>query len=73
MRMADQLARNLYGMTQKEAWAASVCIKCKAPVLHELGNPSYKQLVDEREYRISAICGPCFDKMVIEEEDDEDA
>lgn len=59
----DSLSRGTYGMTKAEAHAKGVCVDCKQPVAGLL-----RTIAEEREYRISGICGLCWDKMFSYEE-----
>lgn len=55
-KLRDQMARDLYGMTVKEATACSICIDCQDDIdIHSLSD------VDWREYCISGLCPECFE------------
>lgn len=57
------LSQEAYGMTPHEAWTKGVCVKCKKP-------PTFYSPEGRKEYRISALCEPCFDSIMEEPEDD---
>ena len=44
------------------AQAQQVCVICKRP-------PQLRTEAEVREYRISGVCGPCWDKMFADEEE----
>ena len=54
----DNLAKNLFGMTRKEAREKGICLECK-----NLAAPRCHSQAGKKEYLISAICEECFDKM----------
>ena len=53
------LEMGLFGMTKKEAIAKQICIDCKA----EIG-PRLRDDAEQREYLISGLCGPCWERTV---------
>ena len=59
----DKMAGNIFGMTLTEAWEKGVCIDCKTKMvdLEPLAD------IDIREWKISAICPICWDKIAKEE------
>ena len=61
----NELAEELYGITQQEAWDQGICICCKDHAMTK--NESE---LDKAEYLISALCGPCFDNITKESEDE---
>lgn len=62
----DNLAREACGITAAEAWAKGICIDCKQPAA-----PKCHTDAGRGEYRISAMCEECFDKMFEEDEEEE--
>lgn len=52
----DRLAREIYGMTRAEALEKRVCLRCGE-------SPTFTTQAGRREYEISAVCEPCFDRM----------
>ena len=52
-----------FGMTKEGAQSDGVCVACKKP-------PVFYSEAGRREYRISALCEPCFDKMFPPDEDE---
>jgi|GEM_PF-1851326 len=52
----DGLTQELYGMTKAEAFAQNICISCKKP-------PTFYSPAGKKEYPISGLCEPCFDKI----------
>ena len=54
----DAAARAAHGMTVAEAHAAGVCLRCRKP-------PTFYSEAGRREYRISGLCEPCFDALVL--------
>lgn len=57
----DDVARAHHGITMREALARRICIDCKQP-------PALRTDAERREYQISGLCGPCYDKLYPEEE-----
>jgi len=49
------------GITREQAWEQGICAGCRK-------KPTWHTEAGRREYAISAICEPCFDKMFPEEE-----
>ena len=54
----DNLAKELYGETAKEAQEFGLCIQCKQDALSNCYSEAGK-----REYKISGLCEKCFDKI----------
>lgn len=52
----ELLAKEAHGMTVGEAIAAGICIQCKNP-------PTFYSDAGKREYRITALCEPCYDAI----------
>ena len=69
MKLPNAMAKKIYGMTQTEAWARSICIKCHKPPPQLPKTATYAQIVADREYTISALCSPCFDELFNDDED----
>ena len=66
--MADDLKKFLeegfregFGMTREEAWDKGICVNCRKP-------PVFHTQAGRNEYRLSAMCEPCFDDMFSEKE-----
>ena len=57
----DSLSSIAHGMTKAEAHQKGICVDCKQP-------PVLRTELEEKEYRISGICGKCWDKTFSEEE-----
>jgi peptide deformylase len=60
-KLKNELARQVGDMTRDEAHAQGVCLLCKQAAL-----PKCATVVDVREYRLSAICGQCWDRVIDE-------
>ena len=58
----DALSKAATGLTAAEAQQQGICIDCKQP-------PTFHTEAGRREYQISGICEPCFDKLFPEEEE----
>lgn len=56
----EQLDIDVHGMTTAAAIEQGICINCKQP-------PTFYSDDGRREYRISALCEPCFDEITKEE------
>lgn len=54
--LKDGIARNLFGMTIKDAIQQRICIDCKK-------SPKFYSEAGRREYLISGLCEPCFDRI----------
>jgi hypothetical protein len=52
----DETSRRAYGMTAREAIEQKICISCKKP-------PTFTSEAGFREYRITGLCEPCFDRI----------
>jgi hypothetical protein len=50
-----------FGITIEAAHADGICAKCRK-------TPTFHSDAGRREYRISALCEPCFDELFPEEE-----
>lgn len=57
-KLKTELAQGIYGITKQEAYARNICIDCKEP-----WEPKTHTDAGRREYRITAICEECRDKM----------
>lgn len=55
-------ALRVHGMTKAEAVRQHICIDCKQP-------PVLRNDAEHREYQITGLCGPCFDKTFPPEEE----
>ena len=60
--IVDALGREAFGLTRESAWDRGICIRCEKPA-------TFRTAEGRREYRISAICEPCFDRMFKEDND----
>lgn len=56
-QVLDELAREAFGLTTAEAHAERVCASCRKP-------PTFYSAAGRREYAISGLCEPCFDRIV---------
>lgn len=61
---SEELAKEAYNMTASEAWIKGICVRCKKP-------PTFYSEDGRKEYRISALCEPCYDKIMEEPEGEE--
>ena len=61
MHFKDALALSIYGMTATEAHHKGICISCRQV-------PQHQSTIDVKEYRISGLCGDCFDEITREGE-----
>lgn len=52
----DGMATDLYNMTVKEAVEKGICIDCKKP-------STFSSEAGRKEYPISGLCEPCWDKI----------
>jgi hypothetical protein len=55
------LTKELYGMTKADAWDKRVCISCKQKA-------TWSSPAGEKEYTISGLCEPCFDRITGDED-----
>ena len=51
--------REGFGMTREEAWKDGLCVECKKPA-------TFYSDAGRAEYKLSAMCEPCFDEMFAE-------
>ena len=58
LSLADQLGKQIYGMTKDDAIEKGVCIQCK-----EKAKPRIYSQAGEDEYFISGLCEQCFDSI----------
>jgi hypothetical protein len=61
--LKDHMSICLYGMTTREAIDKGICLECKEPAI-----PKCYSDAGRREYHISGLCEPCFDKITREED-----
>ena len=54
----DNLAKELYSITAKEARSRGICVQCKEPAL-----PKCYSDAGIREYQLSGLCEKCFDEI----------
>uniref|UniRef100_A0A6M3Y058 Uncharacterized protein n=1 Tax=viral metagenome TaxID=1070528 RepID=A0A6M3Y058_9ZZZZ len=54
----DNLSRNLYGMTTKEANEKGICIQCREKAI-----PKCYSEAGKKEFYISGLCELCFDDI----------
>jgi hypothetical protein len=45
-----------FGITREEAWEQGICVDCRKP-------PIFHTEAGRREYKLSAMCEPCFDSL----------
>jgi len=55
----DNLSRNLYGMTTKEANEKGICIQCREKAI-----PKCYSEAGKKEFYISGLCELCFDSIL---------
>lgn len=56
----DGLGKEIFGKSASEAWEERICLSCKKPVSAEI----IRSQAEAKEYQISGLCGPCFDKIM---------
>lgn len=56
--LQNNLAKDATGITKQEAHDKDICIRCKKPV-----NVFAMSAINRREYRISGLCGKCWDEI----------
>lgn len=64
--LQDMVSMSAYGMTKEQAHEQGICIDCKKPVRDasgEFNKEMFPTEPAEKEYRISGLCDPCFDKI----------
>jgi len=54
----EDMAREFFGMTTKEAKESGHCIKCR-----QLALPNCYSEAGRKEYKISGLCEKCFDEI----------
>ena len=54
----DNLSKDLYGMTKREANEQGICIQCKEEAL-----PKCYSEGGRKEFYISGLCEKCFDEI----------
>lgn len=57
--LLDALYREAFGGTRGDAQAEGVCANCGKP-------PTFSTEAGRREYAISGMCEPCFDRITAE-------
>jgi len=62
-RIAEELCKDMHGITNAEAFSKGICVECKEPAL-----PKCYSEAGRREYRISGMCEKCFDAAFADEE-----
>lgn len=55
----DEVSKMAHGMTRGEAVVRGICISCKEPA-------TWYSEAGRREYHISGMCEPCWDKLFAE-------
>ena len=58
----EQGYKAAFGETREQAQAKRLCVVCKQ-------SPTFTTEAGRREYEISGVCEPCFDRMFAEEEE----
>lgn len=66
-KLANGLAKNVFGLTMYEAHQQGVCVSCKKPIFYSPTQKAEKEghiysVAGQNEYRITALCEYCFDK-----------
>jgi hypothetical protein len=61
----DDGYRAAFGQTRGEAKHERVCVVCKQP-------PTFSTDAGRREYEISGLCEPCFDRITMPPDEPED-
>jgi len=56
-RALDGLTESMFGHNRSEALAAGKCVSCEGDAM------TFKDQISAREYRISALCQACQDKV----------
>lgn len=54
--LQDSMSRASFGMTKSEAIQKAICISCKQA-------PKWYSEAGMKEYYISGLCEPCFDRI----------
>ena len=72
--LASHTAKQLFGMTIKDAHSKVICIRCQEPalVMSADGTSKYNpelfySAAGKQEWNISGMCEKCFDNMFDEE------
>ena len=72
--IASHTAKQIFGMTLKDAHSKGICIRCQEPalVMSADGTSKYNpelfySQAGKQEWNISGICEKCFDNMFDEE------
>jgi hypothetical protein len=55
-KFKDEVSIAATGMTKKEALDQGICVNCKKP-------PIFYSEAGRKEYQISGMCEPCWDKI----------
>lgn len=69
--LVDSIGEKCFGMTRTAAREGGVCISCHEKVFNEDGTINSSLIHSAaglQEYRMSAMCEKCFDKMFEDEE-----
>ena len=73
--IASHTAKQIFGMTIKDAHSKGICIRCQEPALVMAADGTSKHNPElfyspagKKEWQISAVCEKCFDNMFGEEE-----
>ena len=54
----ENLSKRVYGISRSAAQEALICISCREPAWKNIRNNE-----ELNEYRITALCGVCWDKI----------
>ena len=54
--LKNALAQDTFGMLKSDATKQDICIDCKQ-------KPTFYSGAGRREYQISGLCEPCFDRI----------
>jgi thymidine kinase len=66
--LCEGLSKSLFLYTADEARAQGICVKCKEKIFYSPGRSAEREghiysVPGQNEYRITAMCEYCYDKM----------
>ena len=74
VKLSEGLSKSLFNLTPSEAFQQGICISCKKPVFYSADGKAEREghiysVAGQHEYRITALCEYCFDKVFEAPED----
>lgn len=68
VKLSEGLSKELFNLTPSEALQQGICISCKKPIFYSADGKAEKEghiysCAGQNEYRITALCEYCFDKV----------